>query len=705
MEELQDAIEDVQYLQAVNSKDSGPNATESWPLPSEKDLEDFNTERLRKDPQCYSLETICSGVLGLYLFGAFCIQRKEVAKYEFILDVVRYRHLRTPKLRMRFARGIISKFLGDVNTPHEEVDVLVGKAPLKRENAIFPVDLERMRQEVQTDGGAGANRLGVRGERVKQLTSMVWPAARPCRRPQTGVVASHRCWQDDGDEGGECSRVQTADMSEVDDRSDAADILERHKPAGDACAPTVPNTDPPGHGIHHSPTEAAELLQADAPHDGNAKNMTGRNDDLGTPVLELSAGAQDYPSDLFDYLEVYVFDHLRRSLHADFLLSSHFQEYTRFLHVQHRPVKESDFILFRVLGRGGFGAVNGCKRGASGKLFAMKVMNKRRIKIRQSEDLCWNERRILEALGSPFVVSLKYAFESKNDLFLILDLMTGGDLGFHLQQLGVFTPLMAQYYTARTALGIRHLHQKGIVYRDLKPENVMLDEVGRSKISDMGLACKVTPHLTGACGTRGYWAPEMRYRDVAGKRVPYNECVDWFSLGCIMYEFLRGISPFRTEKALGWCAETIQDKEKRVDKATMEMDPDFQSKYFDDLAKDLCSRLLEKNPSERLGMNGADEILAHPWFGRLDREALAMDQVESPFKPNRDINAAPQRTIGSFADGSSKVSLSRDDQAIYQGWEYTSVDDFQQEVVDFLAHRNNQTLGYHDSGGGCCNVC
>lgn len=78
-----------------------------------------------------------------------------------------------------------------------------------------------------------------------------------------------------------------------------------------------------------------------------------------------------------------------------------------------------------------------------------------------------------------------------------------GDLGFHLQQLGRFTPVMAQYYSARTVLGIRHLHQKGIVYRDLKPENVMLDEYGRSKISDMGLACKVTPYLTGACGTRG----------------------------------------------------------------------------------------------------------------------------------------------------------------------------------------------------------
>lgn len=78
-----------------------------------------------------------------------------------------------------------------------------------------------------------------------------------------------------------------------------------------------------------------------------------------------------------------------------------------------------------------------------------------------------------------------------------------GDLGFHLQQMGVFRPDMAQYYTARTILGIRHLHQQGIVYRDLKPENVMLDECGRSRISDMGLACKVTPHLTGACGTRG----------------------------------------------------------------------------------------------------------------------------------------------------------------------------------------------------------
>ncbi|CAM9394267.1 unnamed protein product, partial [Hapterophycus canaliculatus] len=284
----------------------------------------------------------------------------------------------------------------------------------------------------------------------------------------------------------------------------------------------------------------------------------------------------------------------------------------------------------------------------------------------------------------------------------ILPQHLAGDLGFHLQHLGIFTKVMAQYYTARTVLGIRHLHEKGIVYRDLKPENVMLDEFGRSKISDMGLACKVTPHLTGACGTRGYWAPEMRLRNTAGKRVPYNECVDWFSLGCILYEFLRGMSPFRTERAMEWCADTIQDKEKRVDKATLEMEPEYPVRYFDALAKDLCTRLMAKDPEKRLGRTGADEILAHPWFGGLDRDALVMDQVESPYVPNKDINAAPQRSIGSFADTGSKVVLSREDQAIYGGWEYTSVDDFQQEVVDFLTFRDSTKTGVDTHGGGCC---
>ncbi|CAM9660360.1 unnamed protein product [Scytosiphon promiscuus] len=627
--------------------------------------------------------------------------------------------LRTPQLRKRFAQGIIRKFLGDANGSQEEMDVLVDKSPLLRQDSTSAcvTELARLRSDIRTDGGAGANRLGVVGPLVEQLLQLLQPTARAsCSRDSIGLMGAAGRQGDGDDKSGKGSLVHTADMSEedADDQLHAADrASERQEALG--CAATLASLN--GHttendvcgasGEAPKTVTAAAGVQRCLPFPAAGSESPGKAQDqcvMKGMTLPPKAEVGEYEVNLFDVLEGWILEYLRDKLHCGFLLSAHFQEYTRFLHVQQKPVTENDFILFRILGRGGFGAVNGCKRGSSGKLFAMKVMNKRRIKIRQSEDLCWNERRILEALGSPFVVSLKYAFESKNDLFLILDLMTGGDLGFHLQHLGIFTKVMAQYYTARTVLGIRHLHEKGIVYRDLKPENVMLDEYGRSKISDMGLACKVTPHLTGACGTRGYWAPEMRLRNAAGKRVPYNESVDWFSLGCILYEFLRGMSPFRTERAMEWCADTIQDKEKRVDRATLEMEPEYPARYFDALAVDLCTKLMAKDPEKRLGRMGADEILAHPWFGGLDRDALIMDQVESPYIPNKDINAAPQRSIGSFADTGSKVVLSREDQAIYGGWVYTSINDFQQEVVDFLAFRDSTKTRFDTHSGGCCIV-
>lgn len=240
-----------------------------------------------------------------------------------------------------------------------------------------------------------------------------------------------------------------------DEQSDAADVvIGREEMARGALSSTKAGAgEQEGNGVSHAPIEAVILTREDGAEADILHGVVGVNGAQNVDPACQSAtigvtlpwgSGVDYPIDLFDVLEAWVFEHLRWKLHADFLLSGHFQEYTRFLHVQHRPVTENDFILFRVLGRGGFGAVNGtmthpapqvvtalclckpvharlcmiftvsggfasplagCKRGASGKLFAMKVMNKRRIKIRQSEDLCWNERRILEALGSPFVVS------------------------------------------------------------------------------------------------------------------------------------------------------------------------------------------------------------------------------------------------------------------------------------------------------------
>jgi serine/threonine protein kinase len=133
--------------------------------------------------------------------------------------------------------------------------------------------------------------------------------------------------------------------------------------------------------------------------------------------------------------------------------------------------------------------------------------------------------------------------------------MTGGDLGYHLHQKGKFRPKECLYYAARIMLGLQALHDQQYVYRDLKPENCLLAEDGRVKITDLGLATKITPTLHGAAGTRGYWAPEMLKRDKNGRRMPYGHAVDWFSFGCCVAEFISGSNPFRSEAALNFGLE------------------------------------------------------------------------------------------------------------------------------------------------------
>ena len=201
-----------------------------------------------------------------------------------------------------------------------------------------------------------------------------------------------------------------------------------------------------------------------------------------------------------------------------------------------------------------------CKKGTTGKLYAMKVMNKRRIKTKKSTTLALNELAVLKVVDSPFVVNLKYSFQTKDDLYLILDLMTGGDLSFHLSQKRRFSIDQCLYYAARIMLGLQALHDQNYVYRDLKPENLLLAEDGRVRITDLGLATTVTSRLHGAAGTRGYWAPEMLKRNSKGKRLNYDHRVDWFSYGCVLAEMISGVNPFRSEAALKFGLEHEKTK-------------------------------------------------------------------------------------------------------------------------------------------------
>lgn len=351
-----------------------------------------------------------------------------------------------------------------------------------------------------------------------------------------------------------------------------------------------------------------------------------------------------------------------------------------------------------------------CKKGTSGKLYAMKVMNKRRIKLKKAESLAINERKALEAVESKFVINLKYSFHSKDDVFLILDLMTGGDLGFHLHQRGRFPKKECLYYAARIMFGLQALHDEGYVYRDLKPENCLLAEDGRVKITDLGLATKIRPNLTGAAGTRGYWAPEMLRRDSKGKRIPYDQTVDWFGFGCCVAEFISGTNPFRSDAALKFGLDHgKQTKEKAIDFATTDMTPTFPPENFESDAADLCRRLLDKSGRTRLGRNGCEEIMAHPWFKSVDWEAIISDRKKPPFIPAKDVNAASQSEIGTFAEDKTyqETVITEKDEEVFKQWDWTNPRAFAAEVIEFLIYERvtgEPLLPITQNGSCCCNI-
>nr|XP_025855007.1 G protein-coupled receptor kinase 4 isoform X2 [Vulpes vulpes] len=328
--------------------------------------------------------------------------------------------------------------------------------------------------------------------------------------------------------------------------------------------------------------------------------------------------------DVFEECTSFVHYYLSGEPFKEYLESPYFSRFLQWKWLERQPVTKNTFRNYRVLGKGGFGEVCACQVRATGRMYACKKLEKKRIKKRKGEAMALNEKRMLEKVHSRFVVSLSYAYETKDSLCLVLTIMNGGDLKFHIHNLGNpgFDEQRAIFYAAELCCGLEDLQKERIVYRDLKPENILLDDRGHIRISDLGLAMEIPEGETirGRVGTVGYMAPEVINNE------NYTFSPDWWGLGCLIYEMIQGHSPFRKFK------EKVkrEEVERRVKKDTEEY-----SKKFSEDSKSICKMLLTKNPKHRLGCKaGAVEVKGHPVFKDINFKRLEANMLDPPFCPD-----------------------------------------------------------------------
>nr|XP_009859303.1 G protein-coupled receptor kinase 6 isoform X1 [Ciona intestinalis] len=331
---------------------------------------------------------------------------------------------------------------------------------------------------------------------------------------------------------------------------------------------------------------------------------------------------EELNQDLFSECSSAITNYLSGQPFKEFCDSIYFSRFLQWKWLERQPVTKNTFRQYRVLGKGGFGEVCACQVRSSGKMYACKRLEKKRIKKRKGEAMALNEKQILESVNSRFVVSLGYAYETKDALNLVLTIMNGGDLKFHIHNMGApgFSIHRAIFYSAEITCGLHDLHKQRIVYRDLKPENILLDDHGHIRISDLGLAVRIPSgeKIKGRVGTVGYMAPEV----VRNER--YEMSPDWFGLGCIIYEMIAGQAPFRKRK------EKVKREE--VDRRVKEDTESYDDEKFTEEAKSICSMLLKKDVKDRLGCrNGscASDVKAHPFFKNINFKRL--ETGKAPF--------------------------------------------------------------------------
>uniref|UniRef100_A0AAX7SED8 protein kinase C n=1 Tax=Astatotilapia calliptera TaxID=8154 RepID=A0AAX7SED8_ASTCA len=333
----------------------------------------------------------------------------------------------------------------------------------------------------------------------------------------------------------------------------------------------------------------------------------------------------------------------------------------------------ADFDLLRVIGRGSYAKVLLVQLKKTERIYAMKVVKKELVN--DDEDIDWvqTEKHVFEqASNHPFLVGLHSCFQTESRLFFVIEYVNGGDLMFHMQRQRKLPEEHARFYSAEISLALNYLHERGIIYRDLKLDNVLLDSEGHIKLTDYGM-CKegLRPGDTTStfCGTPNYIAPEiLRGED-------YGFSVDWWALGVLMFEMMAGRSPFDIvgssdnpdQNTEDYLFQVILEKQIRIPRSLSVK------------AASVLKGFLNKDPKERLGCHpqtGFADIMGHPFFRNVDWELLEHKQVVPPFKPNISGEYGLDNFDAQFTNEPIQLTpddedvVKKIDQSEFEGFEY-----------------------------------
>ena len=290
---------------------------------------------------------------------------------------------------------------------------------------------------------------------------------------------------------------------------------------------------------------------------------------------------------------------------------------------QNKKMSRSDFLFEKIIGKGSIGIVWYALHQEQGRHYAIKEMNKNSIITHECVEGIQNEREMLSKLRHPFIVNLQYAFQDSENVYLAMDVSTGGNLRYHISTLGVFTESQTKFIVCSIIIILEYLHANGIIHRDIKPENLIFDQKGYLRVTDFGIAQFENHIIEDDAGTPAYMAPEALHE----KRIGYS--VDYYSLGIIAYECLKGFRPY-----LGSSRDEIilemNGNQKYLRKINMPGDWSLE-------AADFINKLLERNPAQRLGSTGINSLKNHNWLSETNWKKLLEKSIESPINISGEI--------------------------------------------------------------------